>query len=62
MVYEPIIKAEEDVKPVVIALVVVPEIDDEDIDVDEELEMDPEEPNHMEEYIDAIAPKTRTSR
>ena len=56
VVHEPVIEAEADVELTVIAPVVVPEIEDEDIDEDEELEMDPEEPEHMVEDIDAVTP------
>ena len=56
MVHEPVVKAEVDVEPTVIAPVVVLEIDDEDIDEDKEPEMDPEELDYMEEGIDAVAP------
>ena len=43
IVYIP--KAKEEIELVVLAPIVIPEMDDEDLDEDEELEMDPEEPD-----------------
>ena len=61
MVHEIVVKAEAAVEPAVVALVVVPDVDDEDVeedvDEDEEPEMDQDEPDHMEEDIDAVAPR-----
>ena len=59
VVHEPFVEAEADIEPAVVAPVVIPKVDDEDIeedvDEDEEPEMDPDEPDHMEEDIDAVA-------
>ena len=55
--------AEGDLEPAILAPVVAPKMDDEDIDEDEELEMDLEESNKIDEGqiiedIDAVAPRS----
>ena len=61
MVHKPVAEAEADIEPAVVAPVVVPEVDNEDVEEDvdkyEEPEMDPKELDHMEEDIDAVAPR-----
>ena len=49
VVYEPVVEAEADIEPAVVALIVVPEVNDGNVDKDEEPEMDPNEPDQMEE-------------
>ena len=60
VVYEPVVEAEANIEPTVVALMIFPKVDDkeveEDVDEDEEPEMDPEEPDHMEQDIDVVAP------
>ena len=58
VVHEPIVESKADIKPVVVAPAAVPKVNDEDIDEDKEPKMDPEELDHMEEDIDAVAPKS----
>ena len=57
MVHEPDVEAKADIEPMVVAPVIVLEVNDEDIDEDDEPEMHPEEFDHMNEGIDVVAPE-----
>ena len=56
VVHELVVEANANIEPEVVALVVIPEVNNEDIEEDEESEIDPEETKHMNEDIDAIVP------
>ena len=44
-----ILEVEEDIKPAILVPIAISEMDDEDLDEDKELEIDPEEPDQIEE-------------